>query len=86
MALTQTARVEGVSINGKRTVTYTCAFSDGTAADVTLASLGLRVVDEVYVRVPTSGASGVDLTANDATKVTLDPVAATTVDITFVGS
>lgn len=85
MALTLTNRREGVSVNGKRTVTYQCAFDDGSAADVTMATLGLHRVDEIYVKVKTSGGSGIDVTTNNATKVTLDPIAAVTCDVVFVG-
>lgn len=85
MALTLSARREGVESNGKRSVRYTCAFSDGTAADVTKATLGLHRVDEIHIVAKTSGGTGVDVTTNNATKVTLDPVAAATVDIVFIG-
>lgn len=86
MALTLTARAEGVASNGKRTVDYTAAFSDGAAADITKAILGLSTIDEVWIKAPASGASGVDLTANSSTLITLDPVASTTVTIRVVGS
>ena len=85
MALTLSNRREGVSSNGKRTVRYTCTFSNGDPADVTKAQLGLHRVDDMYVVVQSSGGTGVDVTTNNATKVTLDPVAAATVDIIFEG-
>jgi hypothetical protein len=85
MAITLSARREGVSSNGKRTVTYTVAFSDGSADNVTNATLGLHRVDDVYVVAASSGGTGVDVTANDGTNVTLDPVAAATLDIIFEG-
>jgi hypothetical protein len=85
MALTLSARREGVSIDGKRTVTYTCAFSNGDAAEITKAVLGLHRVDDVFVTVAASGGTGVDLTAQDSDSITLDPVAAATLDLVFVG-
>ena len=86
MALTLTNRVEGVTVDGKRSVTYTAAFSDGAAADITKAVLGLKTVDAVWIKALAADGSGVDLTANDATKITLDPVAACTCTIAIVGS
>jgi hypothetical protein len=85
MAITLSARREGVSSSGKRTVTYTVAFSNGDADDVSNAELGLHRVDEVYVVAPTASSTSVDVTANDGTVVTLDPGAAATLDIIFEG-
>lgn len=85
MAVTLSNRREGVSIDGKRSVTLTAVFTDGTAVAVTKASLGLHRVDAVYVRAASAGTTGVDFTSQDATNVNLDPVAAATVDLVFVG-
>lgn len=85
MALTLSNRVERVTTDGRRAVEYTATFDDGSAADITLADAGFTVIDEVWVKAASSGGSGVDITANDSTKITLDPVAATAPTIRIVG-
>lgn len=85
MAVTLSARKEGVSVDGKRTVTYTATFDDNSAADVTKATIGLTTVDAVYLKLKSSSGIAVDLTANDSTKITLDPSGAGSADIVIAG-
>jgi len=85
MALTLSARNEGVTADGKRQVEYLCTFDDGSADDVTKAELGLVEVDEIVQVVKTASSIAIDVTANDATKVTLDPSGAGSATVRFVG-
>lgn len=85
--MTVNSRTPGVSAKGQRNMTFDLTFSDGAAADLTALVSGLTHVSEVYVKAKTSGGTGIDVTTNDGTKVTLDPVAAiSNVIVVLVGS
>lgn len=78
MAMTINSRTERVTASGKRAVDYNLTFDNGNAADLTAAVSGMTRIDEVWVQAKASGGTGIDVTANDGTKITLDPVAAVT--------
>ena len=76
MAMTINSRKERVTVDGQRAVEYDLTFSDGAAADITALTSGMTIVSEVWVKAKTSGGTGIDVTTNNGTKITLDPVAA----------
>jgi hypothetical protein len=86
MALTLTNRREGVTSDGRRSVDFTATFSNGDASDITLATLGLQNADEVWVKVAAASGIAVDITADDSSKITLDPSAAGAPTIRVIGS
>jgi hypothetical protein len=86
MALTLTARAEGVTSSGKRYVEYTATFSNSDAADITHVTSGFQQVDEVWVKAKAASGITLDLTTNNATKIALTPSAAGAHTIRLVGS
>lgn len=86
MALTITNMRYGVDVKGRRTVNFTGAFSDGSAATVLATSTGLRRVDEAWVQCVASAGQSIDITANtEGTSIVLDPTGAITSEIRLVG-
>jgi uncharacterized protein YchJ len=85
MALTLTNRVEGVDHRGRRIVEYTATFDNGDAADITHATSGFVAVEEVWLKTKTASGIAIDITTNNATKITLDPSASGAGTIRIVG-
>lgn len=83
-AATVASRVEGVTANARRQVDYSVTFANGTAVTLDLAVLGLRRVDEVWIKALGAAGIAVDWTVS-STQVTLDPSAAGTHVLRFVG-
>lgn len=85
MALVLSARRERVTSDGRRAVEYNLAFDDGTAAEVTLDELGLNVVDEVWVKLPTAESIAVTIDNVGDGDVTLEAGDADEVLALFIG-